>query len=77
MTNNFQLDYKTLSKFITANLVEPFYKDRFDKLDEVRLMSVLRRKNPYLFKTKNVQTAEQLVRQILDAYLVWRAQVCC
>lgn len=74
MTNNFQLDYKTLSKFITANLVEPFYKDRFDKLDEVRLMSVLRRKNPYLFKTKNVQTAEQLVRQILDAYLSSREE---
>lgn len=74
MTNSSQLDYSTLSKFITANLVEPFYKDRFDKLDEVRLMSVLRRKNPYLFKTKNVQTAEQLVRQILDAYLSSREE---
>lgn len=58
MTSNSQLDYNTLSAFITANLVEPFYKDRFDKLNEVRLMPVLRRKNPYLFKTKNVQTAE-------------------
>lgn len=74
MTDNSQLDYKTLSIFITKNLVEPFYKDRFDKLDEIRLISVLRRKNPYLFKTKNVQTAEQLVRQILDAYLSSREE---
>ena len=74
MTDNSQLDYKTLSIFITKNLVEPFYKDRFDKLDEIRLISVLRRKNPYLFKTKNVQTAEQVVRQILDAYLSSREE---
>jgi len=30
---------------------------------------VLSRKNPYLFKAKNVITAEQLVRQLLDAHL--------
>jgi len=74
MTDNSRLDYETLSVFIVKNLVEPFYKDRFDKLDEIHLISVLRRKNPYLFKTKNIQTAEQLVRQILDAYLSSREE---
>ena len=29
----------------------------------------MRRKNPYLFKAKNIQTAEELVRYILDAFL--------
>lgn len=74
MTDNSRLDYETLSVFIVKNLVESFYKDRFDKLDEIHLISVLRRKNPYLFKTKNIQTAEQLVRQILDAYLSSREE---
>lgn len=74
MTSNSKLDYKTLSKFITENLVEPFYQDRFDKLDEVNLISVLKRKNPYLFRAKNVQTAEELVRQVLDAYLSSREE---
>jgi hypothetical protein len=33
------------------------------------LKDVLRRKNPYLFKAKNVLSAEMLVRALLDAYL--------
>lgn len=74
MTNNSKLDYKTLSTFITNNLVAPFYQDRFDKLQEVSLVSVLKRKNPYLFKAKNIQTAEELVRQVLDAYLSSREE---
>lgn len=74
MANNLRLDYKILSTFITDNLVTPFYQDRFQKLQEIKLKSVLKRKNPYLFKAKNVQTAEELVRQILDAYLSSREE---
>jgi len=33
------------------------------------LKDVLKRKNPYLFKAKNVLTAQDLVKTILDAYL--------
>jgi len=33
------------------------------------LKDVLKRKNPYLFKAKNINTAEKLVSGILDAYL--------
>lgn len=74
MTSNSRLDYETLSTFITNNLVTPFYDDRFEKLKEVELISVLKRKNPYLFRAKNVQTAEELVRQVLDAYLSSREE---
>jgi hypothetical protein len=31
--------------------------------------SVMKRKNPYLFKAKNIQTAEELVKYVLDAFL--------
>lgn len=74
MTSSSRLDYETLSTFITNNLVTPFYNDRFEKLKEVELISVLKRKNPYLFRAKNVQTAEELVRQVLDAYLSSREE---
>lgn len=74
MTNNSKLDYRTLATFITNNLVTPFYQDRFEKLQEVSLIGVVKRKNPYLFKAKNIQTAEELVRQILDAYLSSREE---
>lgn len=64
-----RLDYATLAEFITENVVSPFYDSRFARLQEIQLKNVLRRKNPYLFKAKNIQTAEELIRQILDAYL--------
>jgi hypothetical protein len=35
----------------------------------LKLDKVLARKNPYLFKAKNVETADLLVRQIVDAHL--------
>ncbi len=35
----------------------------------MKLQDILLRKNPYLYRAKNVQSAEQLVRGILDAYL--------
>lgn len=74
MTNSSKLDYETLSKFITDNVVVPFYSARVEKLHEMQLTDVLKRKNPYLFKAKNVQTAEQLVRQVLDASLSSREE---
>ena len=63
------LDYATLAGFIKDNVVDPFYANRFARLKNVKLNEMLKRKNPYLFKAKNIQTAEQLVRQVLDAYL--------
>lgn len=49
--------------------VGSFHKKRLDSLNELKLNGVLRRKNPYLFKAKNILTAESIVRVLLDAYL--------
>ncbi len=38
-------------------------------MNSLRLTSVLRRKNPYLFKAKNIELAGELVRSIVDAFL--------
>jgi len=38
-------------------------------LRKLKLLQVLKRKNPYLFKVKNALTAQDLVKTLLDAYL--------
>ncbi|TAN06750.1 MAG: cytosolic protein [Rhodanobacteraceae bacterium] len=46
-----------------------FHRKRLEKLTTLDLRDVLKRKNPYLFRAKHIQTAEQLVRALLDAHL--------
>lgn len=58
-----------LQAFISKVVIAPFYKIRIQKLKELTFNDVMKRKNPYLFKAKNIQTAEELIRYILDAFL--------
>lgn len=64
-----QLDYKKLNAFIASDVIQPFYKIRFDRLTNAKLSDVVKRKNPYLFKAKNIETAGDLAKSILDAFL--------
>lgn len=59
---------RPLLKFIEQK-IELFHNRRLEKLLELRLDEVLRRKNPYLFKAKALETAQDLVKSILDAHL--------
>jgi|SRR5579884_3343792 len=63
------LTYEEISDFIASNIIKPFYQLRLDRLNELELHSVLRRKNPYLFKAKNITTAQDFVVDILQAHL--------
>jgi len=49
--------------------IETFHKKRIQSLDSLRLSQVLKRKNPYLFKAKYVLTAEQIVKNLVDAHI--------
>jgi len=68
---------KALVSNITKNdiisFIEPsikkFHQKRLENLLDLKLDSVLKRKNPYLFRAKNISTAHELVKSILDAYL--------
>lgn len=64
-----KLDYKKLNAFITSDVIHPFYEIRFRRLENARLNDILKRKNPYLFKAKSIETAGDLARNILDAFL--------
>lgn len=64
-----KLSYEELQTFISEGIITPFYDIRLQKLNELTFSNIMRRKNPYLFKAKNIQTAEELVRYVLDAFL--------
>lgn len=64
-----KVDYKKLDSFIASDVVTPFYEKRIEKLKSIKLKDVMSRKNPYLFKAKNIQTAGDLVNDILNAFL--------
>ncbi len=64
-----KVDYVKLNSFIASDVVTPFYEKRIEKLKSIKLKDVMKRKNPYLFKAKNIQTAGDLVNDILNAFL--------
>jgi hypothetical protein len=54
--------------FVEDNIGE-FHERRAGSLQSLKLTQVLKRKNPYLFKAKNINDAHDLVKLILDAHL--------
>ncbi|MES2087514.1 MAG: PmeII family type II restriction endonuclease [Patescibacteria group bacterium] len=64
-----KINYEELDKFVASDVIQPFYDKRIEKLKSIKLKDVMRRKNPYLFKAKNIQTAGDLVNDILNAFL--------
>ena len=57
-----------IADYVEAN-IQTFHQKRLDNLEKLKLLNVVRRKNPYLFKAKNINTAPEFVKTILDAFL--------
>lgn len=57
-----------LRAYVEQN-IGSFHKSRLDSLKKLKLEEVLKRKNPYLYKAKNILISGDLVKIILDAYL--------
>lgn len=57
-----------LTEFIENN-IPVFHQKRLESLTGLKLEKVLGRKNPYLFRAKHIETAAELVKQLLDAHL--------
>lgn len=64
-----QAIYQEYFDFLQNNVITPFYEKRLNSLKSLRLKTVLKRKNPYLFKAKNIEIASDLVKSIIDAHL--------
>ena len=55
-------------KYVEKN-IDGFHKPRINKLKELKLSDILLKKNPYLFRAKNILSAQDLVQVIVDAYI--------
>jgi hypothetical protein len=61
-----KLNLKDVNRYVEEN-IGSFHEKRLQKLDSLKLREVLRAKNPYLFKAKNVLTSEEIVKSLLEA----------
>jgi hypothetical protein len=62
------LRLKDVTQYVEDN-IGSFHEKRISSLDSLKLSSVLKRKNPYLFKAKYVLTAEEIIRGLVDAHI--------
>ncbi|MBE9012147.1 DNA methylase [Pseudanabaenaceae cyanobacterium LEGE 13415] len=62
-------DSEPYHNYLIQHVLTPFYDRRFEKLSELKLKDVLKRKNPYLFKAKNIERAQDFVDSIVSAFL--------
>jgi len=62
------LNLNDVVAFVEQNIAS-FHQRRIASLQALQLNQILKRKNPYLFKAKNIHTASDLVKSLLDAHL--------
>lgn len=63
-----KLNMQDVTQYVEEN-IGTFHKKRIDRLNDLKLNSVIQKKNPYLLKAKKTETSEQIVRGIVDAYI--------
>ncbi len=61
--------YQSYYNYLAEHVLTPFYDKRLHDLQRLTLTNVLKRKNPYLFKAKNIELAGDFVKSIVDAFL--------
>lgn len=62
------LSLDEVREFVNANIVT-FHEKKLKSLENLSLETLLKKKNPYLFRAKNVTVASELIEEILDAFL--------
>ncbi len=63
-----EIDLAQLREFIHGEL-HRFQESKLNKLNGLDLVKIIRRKNPYLFRYKNFEALEDLVKALVDATL--------
>jgi hypothetical protein len=63
-----QLSISDVKEYVEHN-ISVFHEKRIEKIEKLKLREVLLKKNPYLFKAKNLQTAEEIIRVLVAAYI--------
>lgn len=63
-----KLDIRDVTDYVEKHIGE-FHEKRMAKVNTIQLKDVLKAKNPYMFKAKNVTTASEIIDGILSAFL--------
>jgi hypothetical protein len=62
------ISLEQVTEFVNQHIGE-FHESRINRVKKIKLREVLQKKNPYLFKAKNILTAQKLIESLLQAYL--------
>jgi len=62
------LNIEEVTDFVNTN-ISVFHKNKLNRLKEIKLKTLLKKKNPYLFRAKNISLGSDLVTNILEAFL--------
>ena len=57
-----------IRRYVEMNIPN-FHSAKLESLTKLKLLEILTRKNPYLFRAKGLTAPRDLVKAILDAYL--------
>lgn len=60
---------REIVSFIEKHIESCFHEKRLKSLQSLKINQLLKRKNPYLFRCKNILLADELVKLILEAHL--------
>ena len=52
-----------------ATALETFYANLIEKIDGLNIKKVMKRKNPYLYRAKAMQSATEIVESVLNAFV--------
>lgn len=63
-----KLNLNDVSKYVEEN-IGTFHKKRIAGLNQLKLKTVLSKKNPYLFKAKYILTAQDIIKSFTDAFI--------
>ena len=62
------IDITEVTHYVDEN-IDSFHQAKLENIKELQLEQLLKRKNPYLFKAKNVATSEEFIKSIVNAHL--------
>ena len=63
-----RLKINDITQYVENN-INVFHQKRIERLDKLKLKTILKKENPYLFKAKYVLSAEEIIRSITDAFI--------
>lgn len=63
-----QLILKDLIQYVEEN-IGTFHEKRIARLEKLKIKTVLKKKNPYLFKAKHFLTSEQIIKALTEAFI--------